>query len=449
MAGKPKSNKQKRLLLRRKTEQKVRETQKARDVQKIKKEQSVALALKVKSLSRHPQEVLDDLLNGKTTYVPNAHGLANISTLFYQLNRSKQELKILHRILSHCFKIKVNFFNVSTGLAQANVSRALKGIIKHKDFWLREPETWSPTSHNAQKQFSSFLRHLFAKYPVPLFMNQAWFGDNADQEKWFIHVGSGQNIRTAERLPMPLTKMMAHHFLRAPDNFDILSAFRWGQLKTMNADERAIRAILATRVGTIFDEQEFWASVFVWFIANPMLDTVHYAPIVDYIYHQKFVGAPPAQPNLSMKKRSVEATLRQVEEWHRRFGTDRKTSVISWPSSGIKSLNHTEGKGLQKISYETVELLSTKDLRQEGSTMHHCVASYANSCASGDVSIWSLRSMDSFAQIHYLLTIEVSNANKIVRQARGKWNERPTAKTVGLLDEWGRQAGLRNSSWLI
>ena len=74
---------------------------------------------------------------------------------------------------------------------------------------------WRPDSHNGRKQFGSLARHLLANYDVPAFMDIAWFFGEEDearqQQGWFVHVGTGGNIRKAD-VPLTLTKKMAHLF---------------------------------------------------------------------------------------------------------------------------------------------------------------------------------------------------------------------------------------------
>jgi hypothetical protein len=92
----------------------------------------------------------------------------------------------------------------------------LLALARHHESWLRPADAWRPDSHNARRQFGSLARHLLACYPVPPFMDAAWFGGETprarQQQGWFRHIGAGRNIRAAD-LPLPLTRMMAHHFL--------------------------------------------------------------------------------------------------------------------------------------------------------------------------------------------------------------------------------------------
>ena len=107
-------------------------------------------------------------------------------------------------------------------------------LIKATAFWIRKPEDYIVKTHNTERQFSGLVRHLLCKYYVPVFMDEAWYNnaglDQKHYREWFIHIGSGFNIRKAQNLPIPLTKMQAHHFIQSPDNYTIKQSFRYGQV---------------------------------------------------------------------------------------------------------------------------------------------------------------------------------------------------------------------------
>ena len=91
----------------------------------------------------------------------------------------------------------------------------IAALANHHESWIRSVETWQVKKHNRDRQFSELARHLLAAYEVPLFMDRVWFNGNVVHQNWFKHIGTGQNIRTAPDIPIPLTKKMAHHFLKA------------------------------------------------------------------------------------------------------------------------------------------------------------------------------------------------------------------------------------------
>jgi hypothetical protein len=76
--------------------------------------------------------------------------------------------------------------------------------------WLQPLTDWRPESPGPDAQFVSLARHLYARYPVPGFLDGAWLSGDKVQLAWFKHIGAGKNIRTAPDLPVPLTRRMAH-----------------------------------------------------------------------------------------------------------------------------------------------------------------------------------------------------------------------------------------------
>jgi hypothetical protein len=325
--------------------------------------------------------------------------------------------------------------------------------------WIAPLETWRPGTHNGRRQFSSLLRHLMARYPVPAFMDQAWLrGDDTseDYRRWFVHLGAGKNIRTLAT-PIPLSKLMAHHFLLAPDDYLIESALRWGQVHALGGGARLTAALLGSRLGTDFTNDAFWTSVIRFFVANPLLDRQHVGPIVDYLHAQKFetrelVVGPgrvevhlPPQPGLTMRGRTAATLLAQVERWHRELGRASGAEQLYFRRSGVKELSLKTGMEGERL-WRIRELLSGADLIAEGRVMKHCVASYARSCADGRSSIWAMElHTKGGAEKHQ--TIEVTRGRVIV-QCRGKQNRLPTPAELDVVKEWARYAGLRLSPYV-
>jgi hypothetical protein len=69
-------------------------------------------------------------------------------------------------------------------------------------------------------------------------MDAAWRDNTSEARRhqdWFVHIGRGDNIRRAAGLPVPLTKLMAHHVLLAPGECTIPQG---GPLGPAPRDER-------------------------------------------------------------------------------------------------------------------------------------------------------------------------------------------------------------------
>lgn len=346
---------------------------------------------------------------------------------------------------------------------------ALLHLHRRRGQWLRDPFAWRASSHNVSKQFSSLLRHLLAHYEVPAFMDTAWLrGDKGAYRfrDWFIHIALGKNIRTA-KTPYPLTKMIAHHFIQAPDNASIEGALMIADVKALGGSARLALALMATRLGATLEgdaeRRAFWLSVYRFFIANPMLDLRHAGPIVDFLFFQKFetqevlVGPgqvevrQPPQPNLSMARRTAEALLRQVEAWHGDLRKHSSKEQRFWKSSGIRGLTLRTGPKddpAQQTFWTLRELLSSQELQDEGRRLKHCVASYVGSCAAGRCSIWSMqRRYGDEERVEPVLTIEVDGKG-VVTQARGRANRWPTPQENSVLQTWMSGAGLKPGPYL-
>ena len=343
------------------------------------------------------------------------------------------------------------------GAAMLRERKHIGGIARLARFssrWLRTPAGFSARSYNAARQFGELARFLLAKWPVPRFFDSAWGETSNDTHReWFIHIGAGHNLRTADGPPFPLTKLMAHHALMAPDDFSISSALRWGQVRALGGSERLAHAVVGSWLREPQADELFWLSVVQFFVANPMLDPRQVGPIVDWIRNQRFVREPQRivngvacgggipQPNFSMKGRSVQSVLRQVERWHRELSRTPVRAALSWPTCGVPGFERIEGiEGSQRI-VRIDEILSSADLQDEGRAMHHCVASYAHTCARGNSAIFSLK-IDSGAGLDRRLTIELDVRSKRIIQARGRYNAMPQPLDERYLRNWAMVSGL-------
>jgi hypothetical protein len=171
------------------------------------------------------------------------------------------------------------------------INAGLFALALHHADWLRPVEAWQPSRANPTPQFTALAHHLFALYPVPAFMTSAWFqvppdGPHAEQ-RWYKHLGLGHSIRTAD-LPLPFTRAMAHHFSQAPHHYTVSAALRWAQVRGLGGEDPLARAVVATRLGREFGNEEFWLKVLRFFVHHPKMDTIHVGPVVDFLWHQRF-----------------------------------------------------------------------------------------------------------------------------------------------------------------
>ncbi|MBK6895661.1 MAG: PcfJ domain-containing protein [Alphaproteobacteria bacterium] len=339
--------------------------------------------------------------------------------------------------------------------------RAATRLYLYRQNWIREPKTWKPRSYNARKQFASLAQHLFARYPVPSFMESAWFDtrkDGALKRRWYIHLGAGRNMRTAPELPVPLTKMVAHHFILAPNCCGILEAFRWAQVCAFGGDERLALAVARTWLGQTYEHAAFWDSVVRYFIEQRELPHTQIPVVVDYLQSQKYkvrecVTGPgtvetiqPPQPKLRMHGRSLAALLRQVERWQKEEKKLAGVQNLYFKKSGIKEFLWSPTKSPDE--YWTIrELLSGADLIREGRTLNHCVATYARYCTSGWCSLWSLERHQG-GKVEKCQTLEVDDEREIV-QCAGHNNRDPSIEEMKAVRKWADTARLKIAPWVV
>jgi PcfJ-like protein len=423
-----------------------------------------------KSLSRDPERLLRSIAEGKPVKLPRRTDLGVIASLFEPLHRgdfAESPLQPDEGVLRNLVTFCRSETDLLTDHGASHFANALLALSARADDWVRPLDTWRARTHNARRQFQSLLRHLVARYDVPTFLDAAWLegltADGVRHQGWFKHLADGRNIRTANDLPIPLTRKQAHIFLQTPDDFDIPSAFRRALIVDLGGDERLVRSILATRLGTAFGDEEFWASVVRFFIAHPELKPTHHGPIIDFLHDAKFVpsvpnphadqpGQPPLvppQPNLSIKGRTPESLRRAVADWHRELAERQAaaTAVGSWEPSGFTPFVREEDTEHGLRVYEVTELLTSQELFEEGKAMSHCVASYARSCASGRSSIWSLRVQIESGRVVRLATIEVRLSDRKIIQIRRRSNKPSTSRELSLLNRWEYVGGPGLTSW--
>lgn len=336
---------------------------------------------------------------------------------------------------------------------------AISRLARFSSRWVRTPAGFFARSHHADQQFSELARYLLARWPVPKFFDDAWSERATDTHReWFIHLGAGGNLRTAAGLPFPLTKMMAHHALLAPDGTSIISALRWGQVRALGGSDRIARAVMNSLLRDVQEDEPFWLTVMEFFVANPMLDPHQVVPIMDWIRNQRFMAEPRRivngivcggeipQPGLNMKGRTVESILRQVERWHRELNRATIVSSTAWTTCGIPGYERVEGGEESQTIVRIDELLTSADLQSEGRAMRHCVASYTRSCARGVSAIYSLKNDDGFGY-ERRLTVQLDVASKRIVQARGRFNALPSLLDQHYLRDWATAAGLATASF--
>jgi hypothetical protein len=310
---------------------------------------------------------------------------------------------------------------------------------------------WVPRGRGRDTLFRSLAEHQLARYATPSFLWSVFFDPYVeDLVPLVVHVAAGGSLFAYVRdcaFAIPLTRRMCHELLSTPFRGSLLQAIRRVQVRSVGGDDRLLhvwwRTRVAQRVGT-HDEESFWYGVLHWLARASMLDPVRVGPLVDYVAQLRERDA-----SFSIAGRSVAALLRGMDEWHRNLAREQLVRGTVFQPSGFEPLElEVKQRGpagaVHRAVWRVGEILSSKDLLDEGRRMNHCVYSYARSIESGQTSIWSMTLEDGQgATGHWvMLTIEVRNELRRVVQARGRFNSPATKAAHEILVRWAGLNGL-------
>jgi hypothetical protein len=283
-----------------------------------------------------------------------------------------------------------------------------------------------------------------------VFLASSWSIEDATgdvKRRWFVAHASGASFRSLD-LPIAMTRKMEHIFLASCDHLSIDYAIRRAELVALGSRPEFVQAVLSTQLGADLSNGMFWRTVWHFLIANAAnVDLSQIGPIIDFIQairHDRVametpdgtVELDPPQPAFSMKGRTIQSILRLMEEWHRSLGLG--STGLAWTPSPLQPMvieEPSQDASIPPGRWQIIELTNSAQLRTEGSTLHHCVSSYAERCKRGTSRIWSLR-LRQGERTYHSLTIEVDLKRRAIVQARGRANRLASGKPLRLLQDW-------------
>lgn len=386
--------------------------------------------------------ILDNITCKKVRYYEFEHasGAEQLCLMLQEdhvLNNNKQKTAL------HQLARRLLLKGWDSWLNDSRVVDALACIAKYEGQWLQSLEHYKPISHNPYRELAHLIRFLFAQYPIPAFLDTAFYYQNDRHIRWYLHLARGGSARKLDNMPLHLTQKMLHYFLQAPPEATIPQALRYAQVLGLGGSKRLARYVMQTRLSEYFENEAFWESVLRFLVQNPMLDPRYVQPIIEFLQYIKFEPQEnvhvPLEPAFSMKGRTVPALLRLVEAWQAARksaeAAQNKPEAPNWAGFPLADYVWAEGEGLDTVTYRIKQLRTVYALREEGRTMSHCVATYYSSCIGGSTSIWSMTREDACGNTKRLITIELNRA-MYVQQARGFANRLPYIQEYQILKDW-------------
>ncbi|MFT5684669.1 MAG: hypothetical protein ACI8RZ_005613 [Myxococcota bacterium] len=315
--------------------------------------------------------------------------------------------------------------------------------------WVRPLSAWKARGRIISTRLRSLLRHLLLKYPAPNFLLTELSGMAEEEVAAFIldtrlallvSLGRGDSPRTAQRdglLPAVLTKRMLHRLLQTPAS-TLVHAVRVTQVVTFGGSTAMATQVCASTLGSSLQaDAPFWQGIIQWLCAQPMLNPRQVRPMLDYIRNQHGMAAAGGRASWSIKGRTADSLIRDMEQWHARLHQIRQIRDQTFLASGFSGgCFELKSKGSMTI-WAVTEISNQKTLAAEGRALRHCVFSYRDAIQKGRSSIWSMT-----CNSDRVLTIEVENQRGHIIQVRGRSNRRPNQQERGILARWATTARL-------
>jgi len=321
---------------------------------------------------------------------------------------------------------------------EINPEKFFGGFFEHK---IRSLEDLDRKYKTEKSYVHHVSRHLFAKYYVPGFMNQVWFRQR-DFCSWFIAVGKGDSLYKKCAKPY-MTKKATHLFLSRGrkdlticENIWLARATAEGVDPNIGIRWSKIKPNICVKLN-----DEFWLSVFKFFLRNPIDKGRKLNEVIDFLEDKH------ANDRIfSLKGRTLKSLIDLSDQWHYDMARIKDHGSGFWEGLLTPDWRKEYGKGELKRSYDIVQILSGKELSREGNAMRHCVYSYKRKCLSGTSAIFSMRkTMYETGRKEVVtrrcLTIEVNRDKRIV-QFSGYANKGCSPVERNVLSDWAKDCGL-------
>lgn len=347
----------------------------------------------------------------------------------YIWKRATFKRLLIHTYNQKCYGLLRDYNSVEVLLHISTFGNRMVNNIKN----------WERKGFDKEEQLRSLIRHCFALYETPIFLENAFFGVDKKFMLWFIQLGKGKSVKELTQMPIRLTSKMAHEFKNAPNIFEPNQALRFAQALGFGASLKTAKVIGFSKLSNINEsEEKFWVTVVQFFAKETTLKATELNQMLDYLAYKL-----RENKSFSMKSRTQKALLFQTNEWQKRVYRDEIGNVLNWQASGIKPLYLKEFENGKPVVYKTVELLNSISLFDEGNVMHHCVAGYDEDCKYNDIAIFSLQKETIGKSITRLATIEIGLKQRQIFEAKAKYNDEPSVKSLELIDLWAKSSKIK------
>lgn len=314
----------------------------------------------------------------------------------------------------------------------------LVNIAYFEDKMVRPIAEWVKDSLTTEGQLASLIRHCFAKYDVPEFMEYTFAETNRVHMFYYIKLGRGDSIKALNIIPAGFTAKMAHAFRNTPKQFTIVQAIRRAQAIGCGATPARAEA-----VAWAHELERFQNPVFALAVIQFVVKVEAHIAFDELQLVLEYLNAMYVADNAySLRGRTWASVAKRAAEYHAELAKKRAAEQFSdWELCDVKDYEVEKQSGIFRI----MQLGTSQALYEEGAEQSHCVADYAYDCTIGSVAIFSLRKyIPGEEGCDILATIEVAIETMAIVQAKAKFNEEPSDEAFDIMMEWAKAESLAN-----
>jgi hypothetical protein len=331
----------------------------------------------------------------------------------------------------------------------------IENIFENKDSWINKLSDFKLKTKNIDKAIDSLVEFLFIKYKIETPLFSLIKNSNKKHSKMFFDIIGGEKPKKVFERVIPdivklLSKKQIHSLLSNPSKRSFFARCREVMLEDKNP--KIWKAVSVSSKIENFNENEKTFQEFIIYLENNEEDLNFFSvdqimPLFDYVITKKN-RANNLKVLFRLKDHTLAKLYEEMIQWHRSLGKSKYD--FEWESLGMDYYDvtkRTTTNGLEETKENVIlELTSGKDLRDEGSKMKHCVASYSRSCKEGNCAIFSLRMKDYNSDSFKIkATIEVRNNNVV--QIKAKNNTKVIDSDFRIISDWSKETGVNIASY--
>ena len=345
-------------------------------------------------------------------------------------------------------------------------------ILFFAPFWIREPSEWNPAT-------SSLTQHLFEKFKISGIFEDICKSSQVNYSELSIHwmsryiiLAQGGSISKASKFfgwselsnkfyyylrTTPYNKRNIHEDLES-DYIEKMIAGAF--LYSLGATENVISRITENAnlylfakiayhetdhvIDKLYSKEHWddlnlfrkktylsWKELIYWLIRHAdSLTDQNISEINNWAIHQIYERQRHQLGRLSFKGRSVQRILQLTQEYYtniHNFGNS--IPKLEWKRKGFDC----EIKDDTGDIWSVQEIVSSKELVEEGKAMSHCVASYYQNCFKENIAIFSFKKDEKRE-----LTLELNCQNLSINQVTGKNNRSLKPQENRIVNFWFR-----------